>query len=132
MTFVTLPASVHLELFRHLDKVTSTCLGLTCKAFWKLHRAINGRAWLWEVSPRGPQTFGIPLHELLESWMPFGLVYGEQFFPGKFVAMEKHSKAKKAHDQDIKNYLAATTPEEMRQILKPKIRSPRGFFLGRP
>lgn len=123
-----------LELFRQLDSVTSTCLGLTCKAFYKLHRETKGRVWLWEVSPRGPQSFGKPLYELLESWVPVGLVYGKQFRPGKFVEVEKYAMAKKAHEQDIKNYLAATTPEEMREILRSKLTddSPWRFRLGRP
>jgi hypothetical protein len=66
--------------------------------------------------------------------VPVGMVYGKQFWPGKFVAVEKHAMAKKAHEQDIKNYLAATTPEEMREILRSKLTndSPWGFRLGRP
>jgi hypothetical protein len=116
MTLTELPKDIHIELFRHLDNVTATCFGLTCKAFWRLHRVANGQVWLWENSPRGLQTFGKPLYELLETWMLSGLVYGESFFPGKFVVEEMHIKAKKAHLQDVKDYLTATTARERKRI----------------
>lgn len=41
-TFSTLSPDLHLEDFSCLDPVSSTCLGLTCKAFYSIHRAMHG------------------------------------------------------------------------------------------
>jgi hypothetical protein len=52
-------------------KVTSTCLGLTCKAFYRIHRAIWGSVGLWEMElwdSRGIMIEAIYLTEPLQKW----------------------------------------------------------------
>jgi hypothetical protein len=58
---VTLAPEIHLLLIDILDPVSSTCLGLTCKVFYNLHRARHGT---------------VPLHAPDDgreiSWLPIG------------------------------------------------------------
>ena len=37
-----LPAEIHLKVFDLLDLNSSTCLGLTCKKLYPIHRALHG------------------------------------------------------------------------------------------
>jgi hypothetical protein len=74
LTLVGIPPELHLELFQHLDKVTSTCLGLTCKIFYSIHRAIHGKVKL--KSPSGTPTYMVhpdgrtrDLTRLISKWM---------------------------------------------------------------
>ena len=46
ITFMTMPPELHLQLFRHLDPVTSTCLGLTCATVYQIHWNIRGKVTL--------------------------------------------------------------------------------------
>lgn len=51
MSLYTLPAEIHLEIFSYLHSVYSTCLGLTCKKFYPIHRAMNGKVRLAQPHP---------------------------------------------------------------------------------
>lgn len=56
----TIP-DIHLAIFDHLDPVTSTCLGLTCKHFYRLHIA----KWGLKISllSRSDRTTPSPTYE---------------------------------------------------------------------
>lgn len=73
VAFTTVPSEVHLELFRHLHRVDSTCLGLTCKKFYNIHRQLHGMVGLgeWDMS----DIHSKQLHMLLKDWMG-ALVWG--------------------------------------------------------
>jgi len=43
----TLPEELVLKIFAHLGPVSSTCLGLTCKQLYTIHRQIHGRVDLY-------------------------------------------------------------------------------------
>ncbi|KUJ10956.1 uncharacterized protein LY89DRAFT_723462 [Mollisia scopiformis] len=43
---ISLPPEILLMIFDHLDPVSSTCLGVTCKNFYPIHRAIHGTVGL--------------------------------------------------------------------------------------
>ncbi|KAG9240942.1 hypothetical protein BJ878DRAFT_257251 [Calycina marina] len=52
----TIPAEVELLLFEQLGVVTSTCLGLTCKKFYAIHKAMHGKVSLTSVDYELPVT----------------------------------------------------------------------------
>jgi hypothetical protein len=70
-----LPPQIHLKIFDILDAVRSTCLGLTCKKFYSIHRGVWGtvplNAWKWYTEDNSAHT----LRDLLEGFRPVGLLY---------------------------------------------------------
>jgi hypothetical protein len=72
-TLSTLPAEIHHEIFSYLDPITSTCLGLTCKTFYKMHclnylvavplQFFSTDIEVWEI------LFQRQLFQLLQGWM---------------------------------------------------------------
>ena len=116
LSFIGLPTDIHWEIFSHLDPVTAACLGLTCKSLWEIHWRSNGAVKLWKISERGEQTFGRPLYELLKTWVPPTLAYGEGFYFGKFVPVEKYKKAKYKHHWEITGYLAVTSEKKTGRV----------------
>jgi len=70
-------------IFEHLDPVTSTCLGLTCKRFYAIHRAIHGSVPLKSsilIVPLYRLSYDIAntqygLWRLLQDWVPFGMQF---------------------------------------------------------
>jgi hypothetical protein len=69
---LALPPELHLEIFKHLDPVSSTCLGLTCKGFYLIHKQLHGVVGLREIIPvywRRYQSWGFTrLGALLNKW----------------------------------------------------------------
>jgi len=82
-----LPSELLLKIFSHLDPGNSTCLGLTCKRLYKLHRLLHGsvrletRCYTAHSPAPGPK-----LYEMLEEW------YG----PGFEMCWCGHSRVKTA------------------------------------
>jgi hypothetical protein len=69
---LALPPELHLEIFKHLHPVSSTCLGLTCKEFYPIHKQLHGvvnlRAKI-PAPPRKPHYWGfVRLGALLNTW----------------------------------------------------------------
>ena len=61
-TFMNLPLEIHLELFKHFDRVQSTLFGLTCSTFYKFHWERHGKVGLYEIDDSKPyQTLWIKL-----------------------------------------------------------------------
>jgi F-box-like len=62
-----LPSELLLKIFSDLDPVYSTCLGLTCKRLYVLHRELHGSVRL-ETRCHTGRNQGPRLYELLEEW----------------------------------------------------------------
>jgi hypothetical protein len=100
ITITRLPPELHLKIFENLHcLVCSTCLGLTCKAFYAIHKAKHGavglsqRCYPTESNPRSLTEaiilgkFATPLHELLKQWLGPG-IFTRLGRPGKFTPRE--------------------------------------------
>lgn len=73
LTFSTLPAELHFAIFDKLDPIDSTCLGLTNKHFYDIHRRLRGSVrlsarrdgpndmeWTWHLACTVKQ--GLPIN----------------------------------------------------------------------
>jgi hypothetical protein len=130
-----LSPEIHLLIFDYIDSpVASACLGLTCKAFYKIHRARRGR-----VSLRDYIIYGLPekdcltnLGLLLKNCIPSHLAF--DYKDGKFVTsttLAKHFIAREDHEirltgplryADNKISEGEAREEEFKSILKEKDR----------
>jgi hypothetical protein len=70
------PPEIHNLIFQLLDPVTSTCLGITCKTFYGIHRSFHGSVSLATGSSINNRD--VSLHELLENWVCQGLPLRQQ------------------------------------------------------
>ena len=97
-----LSPEIHLLIFDYIDSpVTSTCLGLTCKAFYAIHRARRGRVSLKDYIIYGPPEKGCltNLGLLLKNWVPSHLAF--DYKDGKFVTcttLAEHFIAREDHE----------------------------------
>jgi hypothetical protein len=68
--FLKLSTELHFEVFKYLDRVSSTCLGLTCKTFYPIHKKLHGIVRLDRVvfRPRSASWYVVPLGFLLAQW----------------------------------------------------------------
>ena len=85
-TVTSLSPEPALVIFKLLDQITSTCLGLTCKAFCRIHKSIRGKAHLQRPSP-GDEISNYLLVDLLSTWKPLGVAYCSSI--NKFVTLEQ-------------------------------------------
>ncbi|KAF4633011.1 hypothetical protein G7Y89_g5119 [Cudoniella acicularis] len=94
-SLLSLPPELILIIFENLDKVTSTCLGLTCFAFWRIHAQTSGKVKLHDTTP-GPHGSGgctwPCLIELLKDWMAPERVYSCR--AEKFILHRKSGRAR--------------------------------------
>jgi hypothetical protein len=89
-TLIGLPTEVKLIIFKHLDRASSTCLGLTAKMFYTLHIEVRGKVPLCSFCFFNPKTelrAGVRLHSLLQEWVGPDLVYKEN--EDKFVSRKR-------------------------------------------
>lgn len=104
LSLLALPSEIHLEIFKHLDSASSTCLGLASTHFWSIHQATHGKVPLtaWCILPPNRMS-GRHLFELLASWMAPQL----EFFTDdmKFLAKEK-VKEKQKMSSKTSSYVA--------------------------
>jgi hypothetical protein len=69
-TFFTLPPELHLKIFKFLDPISSTCLGVCAKKFYAIHTSLNNSVpLLTYVALPITNGHGMHLFELLDSWM---------------------------------------------------------------
>lgn len=68
--FLKLSTELNFEVFKYLDRVSSTCLGLTCKTFYPIHKKLHGIVPLDIVvfRPRAAGWYLVPLGDLLAQW----------------------------------------------------------------
>jgi len=83
---ISLPPELQLTVFGLLDRCSSTCLGLSTRVFYKLHRAARGRVPLcaFYFVPGASDCSGFRLHVLLKEWAGPQLQYCEN--RDKFVS----------------------------------------------
>jgi hypothetical protein len=83
---IALPPELQLRVFDLLDRCSSTCLGLTTRIFYRLHRAARGKVPLcaFYFIPAAPDCRGFRLHVLLKEWAGPELMYCE--IRDKFVS----------------------------------------------
>jgi hypothetical protein len=73
-TLLMLPTELQCKVFSYLNPCFSTCLGITCKKFYSIHRSIHGRVDPTELDFRGKGRpnedwyKGIMLWEYLVEW----------------------------------------------------------------
>ncbi|KAH8771361.1 hypothetical protein F5882DRAFT_506927 [Hyaloscypha sp. PMI_1271] len=75
---------IQLKIVKNLDQVSSACLGLTCKAFYPLHKELRGITPLYAWYYLAPYAM---LEERLETWAGPELWY--QFDTRKFWRKER-------------------------------------------
>jgi hypothetical protein len=91
---LTLPLELHLHLFKHLEIVTATYLGLTNKHLYSIFRAVYGHKLpillcnALIVKDNGSLTHFSPC-DLLETWMR-PLVLGMKVNVPKFITLERY------------------------------------------
>ena len=95
---IALPPELQLRVFDLLDRCSSTCLGLSTRVFYRLHRAARGKVPLcaFYFIPGGADCSGFRLHVLLNEWAGPELLYHE--IKDKFVTrtskeMEEYERA---------------------------------------
>ena len=111
-SLTTLPPKIILQIFESLcGPISSTCLGLTCKAFYKIHKAILPEPVNLRRSDRNVQGANVregnvrevkiqgryvnkPLYKLLESWMPPGMLFNRRYWTdAKFVKIANYKSS---------------------------------------
>lgn len=109
-TLESLPNELLLEIFSHLDKIDSTCLGLASPNIYPIYTAIHGTKMPLSTRRIGPNSlescwevvgkqqcrqcgiFRCELHQHIKTWMPQGLEYCA--FKQNFgLAADKHANA---------------------------------------
>jgi len=83
---LALAPELQLEIFKNLHPVSSTCLGLTCKPFYAIHRELHGTVALdtsiWFEDCKG--EFANPLGSFLLLWAGPDLYVDYHHWAGKF------------------------------------------------
>jgi hypothetical protein len=55
-TLTTIPTELQIEIFSHLDKIDSVCLGLTCRRAYSVYRAVYGTKMPLNTRRIGPNS----------------------------------------------------------------------------
>jgi hypothetical protein len=86
---------LQIKIFKDLDwAIYSTCLGLTCKQLYSIHRRLHGTVKLTDIGYTCPSVAdewvdnSHFLHELLTSWIPSTLIYSP-YDPPCFTSKER-------------------------------------------
>ncbi|KAH6675663.1 hypothetical protein B0J14DRAFT_455099, partial [Halenospora varia] len=77
---LSLSAELHLQIFKYLDPVHATCLGLVSKNLYAIYSAIHSKiplnSFTYEcLVPQGPYTSYCYLYKHLREWKPADLSY---------------------------------------------------------
>jgi len=99
-----LPPELQLSIFETLDPVSSTCLGLTNRKFYPMHRAHHKKVGLYE----GSYDHGRPLAMLLKDWAPEDLMLDWE--SERLVSREKYQALQAARERDGLRYREASLP----------------------
>lgn len=88
---------MHLKIFSYLDHVSSTCLGLTCRNLYIIHKAVNGivpPVACHLLPPDGQRQRR--LYSFLKAWISgTGLIWGKTDL--KFVTLERMAEINVAY-----------------------------------
>ncbi|KAH8817057.1 hypothetical protein F5884DRAFT_778338 [Xylogone sp. PMI_703] len=93
-----LPPELKLNIFDNLDPVSSTCLGLSSKKLYPLHRSVHKNVGLYEQS----QESRVPLAFKLRDWMPDDYVLDWQ--SEKFVSRERLAELEEKRRRERERY----------------------------
>lgn len=96
---IALPPELQLRVFDLLDRCSSTCLGLSTRIFYRLHKAARGIVPLcaFYFIPGGSDCRGFRLHVLLKEWAGPELLYCElrdKFVDRTSLEIERIERAK--------------------------------------
>lgn len=106
-----LPAEIRLHIIEDLDPASSTCLGVTCKAFYNLYWVTNKKVPLNTWVPDTKDTEDIEdieytedcpmLAKLLKDWVEkssaVSLMYDWSESPGRFLTIASFNKSMEEH-----------------------------------
>jgi hypothetical protein len=92
----TLPTELHLKIFKYLPRISSACLGVTCKVLYRIHWSIHGRVQLEDEDDDANGRFPF----LLQYWMT-PLVLLCHAGTAKFVTVEK-LRVRRQQDQRLR------------------------------
>jgi hypothetical protein len=108
----TLPPELQLSIFESLDPVSSTCLGLTSRKLYPMHRAAHKNVGLYDTAPgytshsrhrgREEERGGLPLCMLLKNWVPENLVLDWE--SEKLVSRERHAVLEEVRRREVRPY----------------------------
>ena len=121
-----LPTDIHFKIFELLrnDPVVSTCLGLTCKTLYRIHRTFHGKVPLTEITAGfTPYAYNDRLLSThLKDWIPAELVYDNRF-THKFITKERllelmPEKERMKENARLKRKLEADPQEELDRELE--------------
>jgi hypothetical protein len=91
---VTLPLEIHLMIFGHLDRCSSTCLALTSKRLYPIHKSLRGtKIPLAAYCTLADNKTGKHLYKLIWDWMGEDMFYDELTM--KVCAEEKAAMKKR-------------------------------------
>jgi hypothetical protein len=107
-TLLGLPLELHFHIFKHLDNVTATCLGLTSKHLYGSFKDAYGHMipirLSEQIEVRDEVTTGyFWLSDLLETWMlPY--IFGWQVDVYKFVSWERYCELEVEMERRRRDY----------------------------
>jgi hypothetical protein len=88
-----LPAEIQFSIFDHLDPVASTCLGLSSKKLYPVHRSKHKKVSLFE----GSRDKDIPLCLHLKNWAPQDLMLDWE--TEKLVSRERYAALQREREK---------------------------------
>ncbi|KAN0121944.1 hypothetical protein V8E51_000270 [Hyaloscypha variabilis] len=87
-----LPTELHVQIFKHLDIITATCLGLTNKHLYAVFKRVHGekpiRFYSLEDTDNKTAFAFTALPDLLEEWMK-PMVWGSEVHIYRFITPER-------------------------------------------
>lgn len=93
MALKALPDELKLMICEFLGPVESTCLGLTCKIFYSIHRSLQGTVKLMKLG--GSEEAPKHLHEFLTAWMGPELKWYGAWISPQFLTREQFIAVRK-------------------------------------
>jgi len=100
----TLPPELQLSIFETLDPVSSTCLGLTSRKLYPMHRARHKKVGLYE----GSYDSGRPLCVLLKDWAPDNLMLDWE--SERLVSKDKYNVLQAERQRQGRTYWESSVP----------------------
>jgi hypothetical protein len=118
---IALPPELQLRVFDLLDRCSSTCLGLSTRIFYRLHRAARGKVPLcaFYFIPGAPDCRGFRLHVLLKEWAGLELLYCEirdKFVSRTSLEIERIEHAKLPKNPCIRHCCYGLNPDSALEI----------------
>jgi hypothetical protein len=110
----TLPPELQLSIFDSLDPVSSTCLGLTSRKLYPLHRARHKKVGLYE----GSYDHGHPLCILLKDWAPDDLMLDWE--SERLVSRDRYRAIQAEREREGRRYRETSFPVHTPRMCRSK------------